>query len=172
MALQKNTKPSGAVGGTTKSGRADTTADQSTNEAGHRAEPRRYNLDTAKKSQEIQDWQGRQRRKPFDFIGVTDNAKQLYDSLQRFIERVRTAVERTDDHYSNTKQVDRAIDERKRSLQITVGAINQEIGRINEQQQQFGAGIREISGAIKQRKREINQFIDKQNQQQKALDRG
>lgn len=100
----------------------------------------------------------------------------IFETLQRVNERFKTQDDRTGKLSRTAKQADRAIDERKSSLQSTVGAIKQEIGRIGEQQQDFGARFSEIDREIKQRKqatgereREINQFV---MEQQKELNGG
>ena len=100
----------------------------------------------------------------------------VFETLQRAYERFRTQDDRTGELSQRAKRTHRAIDERKSSLQSTVGAIKQEIGRIGEQQHDFGARFSEIDREFKQRKqatgereREINQFV---TEQQKELNRG
>lgn len=100
----------------------------------------------------------------------------VFETLQRVYERFRTQDDRTGELSQRAKRTHRAIDERKSSLQSTVGAIKQEIGRIGEQQHDFGARFSEIDREVKQRKqatgereREINQFV---TEQQKELNRG
>lgn len=97
----------------------------------------------------------------------------VFETLQRTIERLGTQDDRTGEFSQRSKQVNRAIDERKSSLQSTIGVIKQEIGRISEQQHDFGARFSQIDREIKQRKqatgerkREINQFV---REQQKSL---
>ena len=98
----------------------------------------------------------------------------VFEALQRAYERFRTQDDRTGELSQRAKRTHRAIDERKSSLQSTVGAIKQEIGRIGEQQHDFGARFSQIDREIKQRKqatgereREINQFVA---EQQRELD--
>ena len=98
----------------------------------------------------------------------------VFETLQRVNERFRTQDDRTGELSQRAKRTHRAIDERKSSLQSTVGAIKQEIGRIGEQQHDFGARFSEIDREVKQRKqatgkreREINQFV---TEQQRGLD--
>lgn len=114
-------------------------------------------------------------------IGTTDRITQrqkvnepVFETLQRVNERFRIQDNRTGELSQRAKQTHRAIDERKSSLQSTVGAIKQEIGRIGEQQHDFGARFSEIDREVKQRKqatgkreREINQFV---TEQQRGLD--
>lgn len=99
----------------------------------------------------------------------------VFKTLQRAYERFRTQDDRTGELSQRAKRTHRAIDERKSSLQSTVGAIKQEIGRIGEQQHDFGARFSQIDRETEQRKqatsereREINQFVA---EQQKELNR-
>lgn len=100
----------------------------------------------------------------------------VFETLQRAYERFRTQDDCTGELSQRAKRTHRTIDERKSSLQSTVGSIKQEIGRIGEQQHDFGARFSEIDREFKQRKqatgereREINQFV---TEQQKELNRG
>lgn len=103
-------------------------------------------------------------------------SEPVFETLQRAYERFRTQDDCTGELSQRAKRTHRTIDERKSSLQSTVGSIKQEIGRIGEQQHDFGARFSEIDREFKQRKqatgereREINQFV---TEQQKELNRG
>lgn len=100
--------------------------------------------------------------------------ESVFETLQRVNERFRMQDDRTSELSQRTKQANRAIDERKSSLQSTVGAINQEIGRISQQQHDFGARFSQIDRETEQRKqatgereREINQFVAEQQKELK-----
>lgn len=98
----------------------------------------------------------------------------VFETLQRVNERFRTQDDRTGELSQRAKRANRAIDKRKSSLQSTVGAIKQEIGRISEQQHDFGARFSQIDRETEQRKqatgereREINQFVAEQQKELK-----
>lgn len=91
-------------------------------------------------------------------IGVFDRAKQLYERLQQFADRVRTAIKRT---YRDERQAERA-DTAINNSQSVFERAERAITGANQQ-------IDDTERQIKQREQQANEFI---TEQQKALDRG
>lgn len=91
-------------------------------------------------------------------IGVFDRAKQLYERLQQFADRVRTAIKRTYRDEYQTERADTAINGSQSVFDRAERAITGANRQIDDTERQ-----------IKQREQQANDLVA---EQQKALDRG
>ena len=86
------------------------------------------------------------------------NAQQLYERLQRIVERARTAVKRITGGHSNTGRADNAINQSQSVFENAERAITGANNQIDDTERQ-----------IKQQEQQANELVA---EQQKALDRG
>lgn len=92
----------------------------------------------------------------------------IFETLQRVNERFRTQDDRTGELNQRAKRTHRAIDERKFSVQSTVGEFNRYISEHNEQHRQARNTIHSVDSKVKQREQQINDLVA---EQQKELSR-
>lgn len=91
----------------------------------------------------------------------------VFSTIKRTYTRIGKRADTTTEHATTAERVNREIDERKSSVQSTVGAIKQEIERISEQQHDFGARFSEVDREIKQRE----QQAERANQTARELEK-
>ncbi|OOR90731.1 hypothetical protein B0181_04495, partial [Moraxella caviae] len=84
-------------------------------------------------------------------------AQQLFERLQRIVERARTAIKRVTGDHSNTGRADNAINQSQSVFDRAERAITGANKQINDTERQ-----------IKQREQQANEFIA---EQQKSLDK-
>ena len=86
-----------------------------------------------------------------------DNAKRLYEALQRIIELVRESIERFNRNKSKTERADRNLERSESSIDQSERAIDQSKSNIKLSEQQIPRAEQRIDEKMKEQKAQITQ---------------
>lgn len=84
-----------------------------------------------------------------------DNAKRLYESLQRLIELIRAAIERAKYYKSKSERADRYLERSESSIEKSERGISQSKSAIKQSEQQIKRSEQQINQQVKEKQAEM-----------------